>query len=299
MAQEPHSPEPMILKTQKRGDLVAEEVKRWIMARNLGPGDKLPKENELQQLFSVSRGTTRDALKSLEVQGLITLSTGPTGGATVAEVPLGRTLQFLQNYLFFKDLGVVEVYAVRKIVEPELAAGAVPHLTAEDIAGLERSISICAPVSKSPVDALEQRQEDLHFHDILARANPNVFLRLIGEMINQMLRQLVVFAGNASHEQYQRFGRDNVRAHRAILEAIRAQDQDTVRSLMYQHILEAEKHVKKLQGVLRSKFIFDSDVDFHVRAGRRPLTGEETQAGATGQRRGAKRQTRRSTQENE
>src|ERR1700730_16361308 len=79
----------MALKTQKRGDLVAEHVKRWITARSLRPGDKLPKENELQRLFSVSKGTAREALKSLEVQGLVTLRTGPQGGATVAKVPFG------------------------------------------------------------------------------------------------------------------------------------------------------------------------------------------------------------------
>jgi DNA-binding transcriptional MocR family regulator len=70
------------LRSQKRGDLVVEEIKRWIAERRLGPGDKLPKEDELQTLFGVSKGTAREALKSLEVQGLVTVSTGPAGGAT-------------------------------------------------------------------------------------------------------------------------------------------------------------------------------------------------------------------------
>ncbi|WGR93004.1 FCD domain-containing protein [Bradyrhizobium sp. ISRA443] len=259
------------LKAPKRGDLVAEQVKRWITERNLGPGDKLPKENELQQMFSVSRGTTREALKSLEVQGLIRLSTGPNGGATIAEVPLGRTLQFVQNYLFFQDLSVEDVYAARRIVEPEIAAGAVENLTDADLEALERSIAVCAPVSTSQAHALEQRQEDLHFHDILARANRNAFLRLIGEMINQMLRQLVVLGGNAAHEQYQRFGRENVKAHRAILDAIRSGDIDSVRKLMVRHIIDAERHVKKLQGVIRGRLVLDSDVDFQLRSRSEPL----------------------------
>ena len=259
------------LKAQKRGDLVAEEVKRWITARNLGPGEKLPKEHELQQLFSVSRGTTREALKSLEVQGLIKLSTGPNGGATIAEVPLGRTLQFVQNYLFFKDLSVEDVYSVRRLIEPEIAAGAVPYLTDAHIEALERSISICAPMLTSHLDTLEQRQQDLHFHDILARANPNALLRLIGEMINRMLRHLVISGGNANHEQYQRFGRHNVKAHQAILAAIREKDAEAVRALMSEHIIEAEKYVKKLQGVIRNKLVLDSDLDFQLRSRSEPL----------------------------
>src|ERR1044072_4728699 len=119
---------PSIL-TPKRGDMVVEEIKRWIAERRLRPGDKLPKEAELRELFGGSKGTAREALKSLEVQGLVTVSTGPAGGATIGEVPLERTLQLLQNYLFFRTLDIPQIYAVRRALEPELAAGAVPHLT--------------------------------------------------------------------------------------------------------------------------------------------------------------------------
>src|SRR5215468_6178045 len=117
--------EPRNFRTPKRGDAVVDEIKRWIGERRLAPGDKLPKENELQTLFGVSKGTAREALKSLEVQGLVKVSTGPAGGATIGEVPLERTLQLLQNYLFFRELSVTQIYAVRRLLEPELAAGAV------------------------------------------------------------------------------------------------------------------------------------------------------------------------------
>src|SRR5215813_14716111 len=149
----------------KRGDLMVEEIKAWIAEKRLAPGDRLPKEAELQALFGVSKGTAREALKSLEVQGLVTVSTGPAGGATIGEVPLERTLQLLQNYLFFRELSVTQIYAVRRLLEPELAAGAVPHLTEAHFAAMEASIATCAPHPASPEQALAQRQEDLHFHD--------------------------------------------------------------------------------------------------------------------------------------
>ena len=81
------------MRAPKRGDLMVEEIKRWIAERRLAPGDRLPKEDELQTLFGVSKGTAREALKSLEVQGLVTVSTGPAGGATIGEVPLERAFQ--------------------------------------------------------------------------------------------------------------------------------------------------------------------------------------------------------------
>src|SRR6478736_5343831 len=110
------------MRASKRGDLVVEEIKRWIAERRLAPGDKLPKEDELQTLFGVSKGTAREALKSLEVQGLVKVTTGPAGGATIGEVPLERAFQLLQNYLFFREMDVAQIYAVRRLLEPVLAA---------------------------------------------------------------------------------------------------------------------------------------------------------------------------------
>src|SRR5450631_1665234 len=109
------SPREPGLRSPKRGDLVVDEIKRWIAERRLAPGDKLPKEAELQQLFGVSKGTAREALKSLEVQGLVSVSTGPAGGATIGEVSFDRAFQLAQNYLFFRNLDVAQIYAVRRV----------------------------------------------------------------------------------------------------------------------------------------------------------------------------------------
>lgn len=249
-----------MLKTQKRGDLVAEEVKKWIMERGMKPGDKLPKELELQRLFAVSKATTREALKALEVQGLITVQTGPSGGAAISKVPLDKTFQLLQNYLFFEDVGSEHLYAVRLIVEPELAAGAVPFLTGADFEALEQNIAFCAPLSSNAERAFEQRQGDLQFHDILAEANPNPFLRFLSKMINEMLRKLIVFGPDVSSEQYQHFGADNVEFHKRILEAARSGDAELVRRHMSDHVADAAEHVRKLNGEVARKFVLDSDL---------------------------------------
>jgi len=136
------------IRTPKRGDLIVEEIKRWIAERRLGPGDKLPKEAELQALFGVSKGTAREALKSLEVQGLVTVSTGPAGGATIGEVPLDRALQLLQNYLFFRELDVAQIYAVRRLLEPAavldipaIKIGAVADEVGENLQAMRRATS--------------------------------------------------------------------------------------------------------------------------------------------------------------
>jgi len=71
----------------KRSDQIVEAVKRWVVVKDIQPGDRLPNEKALMELFECSKGTVREALKSLEVQGLIRLKTGPGGGAILAQVP--------------------------------------------------------------------------------------------------------------------------------------------------------------------------------------------------------------------
>ncbi|MGA3251127.1 MAG: FCD domain-containing protein [Paraburkholderia sp.] len=250
------------IKQQKRPDLVAEEIKRLITEKDLKPGDRLPREVELQALYSVSKSTIREALKSLEVQGLIKVTTGPNGGGMVVEVPLDRTLQLLQNYLFFKDVTIDDIYTVRKLLEPELAAGAVPHLTEQDFAALEASIACCdRPASGHGVGGiLKQRQEDVNFHDILAAANPNPFLRFSCELINEMIRQLIEFRNDTPESEQQRFGEANVKIHKAITKAARARDVEKVRELMVTHMTEAPRYVKRMKGKLRGRLILDSEI---------------------------------------
>jgi GntR family transcriptional regulator, transcriptional repressor for pyruvate dehydrogenase complex len=247
-------------RSAKRGDLMVEEIKRWVADQQLAPGDKLPKEHELQTLFGVSKGTTREALKSLEVQGLVTMSTGPAGGATIGAVPFDRAFQLVQNYLFFRDVDVAQIYAVRRLLEPELAAGAVPHLTDADFEALEHSIETCAPTPASKTQAVHQRQEDLHFHDILAAANPNGVLRFMCEVINHLLRHLVAVGDQPEHPAYRRLGDTNVAAHRALLAAARRGDAAKVRELMLEHIDEAGGCARELDAAVRRHFVRDAEL---------------------------------------
>ncbi|MDQ2138822.1 FCD domain-containing protein [Alcaligenaceae bacterium B3P038] len=250
----------------KRSDLIAEEVKRLITSKNLLPGDKLPREIELQEMFSVSKSTIREALKSLEVQGLIKVSTGPGGGGMVVEVPLDRTFQLMQNYLFFKEVSIEDIYQIRHLLEPELAASAVPFLTDAQFDALEHNIHCCDPRAEDMAQSLAQRQEEMTFHDIFASACPNPFLRFSCEMINQMIRALTVYDNEMPLEAQQRFGATNTTYHEKILTAARARDADKVRALMTAHMNDAMKSVKRMHGRLKGRLILDSEMS------RRPMT---------------------------
>ena len=110
----------------------------------------------------------REALKSIEVQGLITVKTGPNGGATVSDVTVYRATELLSNYFYSKELSLRDIYAVRKVIEPELAEAVTGHLGDAEFEVLEQNVDFCS-CSPFGSDANRmQRIAELDFHDILA-----------------------------------------------------------------------------------------------------------------------------------
>ena len=250
------------LRPSKRSDLVAEQIKSWIVAHGLHPGDRLPQEKELIRHFSVSKGTVREALKSLEVQGLVRITTGPRGGAAVARVDIARSKQLLANYFYFQELDLRQVYAVRKLLEPELAALAATRIDDASLAALEGSVALC---SHPPVDLeMEHRQRmvELDFHDILATVCPNPFLAFNCRFMNALLRDCTVIRSVYGTDspgkrppRIERLAADGVAAHQKLLDAFRNRDADRARDVMRAHIEQAEAHMVALEAVLERRFL--------------------------------------------
>ena len=132
------------------------------------------------------------------------------------------------------------------------------HLTEADFDALEHSIACCDPTQSSE-DLVSQRREDVNFHDILAAANPNPFLRFTCELINEMIRQLIVFANRTPQSEHRRFGEANARIHRDIVQAARERDAVKVHALMQQHMRDAASSVKRMKGRIQGRLILDAD----------------------------------------
>ena len=120
---------PLRRKRQKLSDVIVESVKRSIVTEALHPGDRLPTERELMEHFECSKGTAREALKALEVEGLVSTRTGPTGGAYLNQAGTEPASRALRNYLHFQPLDGEQVYPLRKVIEAELAVSVLGRLS--------------------------------------------------------------------------------------------------------------------------------------------------------------------------
>ena len=116
---------------------VADEIKTWVVERDLQQGDKLPNETEMIAQFGVSKGTVREAMRILEAQGLIITRTGPGGGSFVDKVSANRARSLLANYFYFQNLSIADIYQMRRALEPELAASLAGRLNEAQLAEME------------------------------------------------------------------------------------------------------------------------------------------------------------------
>lgn len=231
-------------KRPKLSDLIVEDVKRWIVTERKQPGDKLPNEKELVEQFGVNKSTVREALKALEVKGLISTRTGPGGGATLQQVSVDHVSEPLRNFLHFHHLDGHHIYQLRKVLEPELAASVVGLLSPDRLAQLEENIQTCARQPTNEDELRAQRVAELEFHNLLVESCPNPILAFVCRFLNDLLRDLMVYKNAMDH---QHFGEANVNFHGKLLVAFKKGDAAKVRKLMTAHMVDAEAHMHEME----------------------------------------------------
>ncbi len=108
------------------------------------PNDRLPQESELIEMLGSSRSTIREALKSLEVQGLVQNTTGSSAAAArVAPVSINRIVGLLSNYFYFQSISTAQIYQIRRLIEPSSASRSGDgHLTAAHFKALDKAIAV-------------------------------------------------------------------------------------------------------------------------------------------------------------
>lgn len=245
-------PRPVRLK--KRTDEIAEAIKRIIMVHGLEPGDRLPQEKDLMVQYAASKGTIREALKSLEVQGLVRIRTGPGGGAFVERMSEGRAMSLLGNFIFSKKLSIADIYELRKALEPLVAVSAMANI---DEAGFTRLEEIIQVYDHEPHDAQErwdQRMAELDFHSVVAEYSDNALLAFQCRFLQRLLKELTVCRDIYLQPQPVLRQR-GIAYQRDLIDAMRTKDAPRVRQIMVDHMQHAEEQMLSLEAELEQKFI--------------------------------------------
>lgn len=194
----------------------------------LAPGTKLPPERELAAYFKVARSSLRQALKVLEIIGVITQKVGDGSylnrdASSVLAVPM--------EFLFLlDDTTVEELTELRFIMEPALAAKAAERANSADLALLRQSIT---DLESSERDRVKLVASDLLFHRAIFEASGNRLTgRLFHTLHRAMLHMITVTSQLVDLEH-------TVAFHKPILGAIEQRDPELASRLMTAHLVDA------------------------------------------------------------
>ena len=95
---------------KKLSDSVAQLIKEEIITNRIPPGERLFDEKDFLKTYKVSKGTMREALKSLEVQGLVNIRTGPGGGASVSRVSSEKKPMSCFGIIFSIEMFLLRIF---------------------------------------------------------------------------------------------------------------------------------------------------------------------------------------------
>src|SRR5438067_7384292 len=166
----------------RRYEQVAEQIRKLIASGALKAGDKLPSERDLCRTLGVGRSSIRDAVRTLEVMGILEPRQGH--GTLVRDLSADALVVPLASVLTRKRELVSELLDVRRMIEPGLAARAARNATPEEIGHLE-------DILRRHEEKLRRGQstmdEDSDFHYAIARAARNSVLLKVVDVLMDLL----------------------------------------------------------------------------------------------------------------
>ncbi|QIG39420.1 FadR family transcriptional regulator [Microbacterium sp. 4R-513] len=207
------------------------KIREMITSGELEPGDRLPPEKELSERLGLSRNSLREAVKALEMIRVLDVRRGDGTYVTSLEPRL-----LLEAVAFVVDLhtdrSVLEIFGVRRILEPAAAALAAGHMTPDTVARLESFMD--------DTDALAGVEDlvkhDLEFHQAIVEASGNEYLSRLVESMSSGTVRARVWRGITQQGATER----TISEHRGILDALRRGDARLAEALMLTHIAGIE-----------------------------------------------------------
>ena len=218
-------------------EAVAAQIQAQIAEGRLRPGDRLPPERELAEAFGVSRDSVRDAIRVLELAGLVVPRQGE--GTVVRELTLDSVVSPLASALLQRKDLLADLLDARRIIEPALAYRAAQRAGDEDIQAMAEILRRQAAKVRAGEPGID---EDTAFHYRLATAARNQVILKVMDVLMDLLRE-----GRARSLQAQGRPERSLEGHRRILAALRRRDPEAAKRAMEQHLEEIGQILQRLQ----------------------------------------------------
>ena len=226
------------MKVPKASDVLANELRERILTGEFAEGTGLPAERDLVTQTRMSRTTVREALRILEVQGLIRIKAGRTGGAFVQQ-PGEEAMASTVNLLIRgRQIRLAALLETREAIEPFCARLAALNRTDEDLVELDAANRL---ISDAAGDLAQFLGANVEWHVAVARASHN---EILSGLMVALSRAIYAATEDESFVDVE-VRNTAVHAHETITAAIRAKDADAAARRMTRHVHSYAEEVLK------------------------------------------------------
>jgi GntR family transcriptional repressor for pyruvate dehydrogenase complex len=212
---------------------IYEQIIEMIINGTLKPGDKLPSERAMMNMFQRSRPPIREALRMLESTGVIEIT--PGGGAVVS-VPDTTLLQKpFESLITLRSISVRDLVEYRNITEIATAAWAAEHRSESDLKAMMRCITAAESVlHRNPEFFFEQ---DVNFHRAIAIASGNRIAPIFSKLLCHLIKDVLLKAFMKKNDfEKKHMCEEIVCVHRMIYTAIYDQNVKQTKKIMELHL---------------------------------------------------------------
>lgn len=212
----------------------------------LTQGARLPPERELAAHFNVARSSLRQALKVLEIMGVITQK---VGDGSYLNKDTSAVLSVPMEFLFLlDDTSVQELAELRLLVEPGLARLAAQRASSDDVAVLRQSVR---DLESSSRDSLKLVSSDLLFHRGIFQASKNGLASSLFQTIHRATAKMIMLTSQMVELEH------TLAFHKPIMQAIEKRDCERAEQLMTEHMKDACALLAKEQKQQQQKMLDD------------------------------------------
>lgn len=223
---------------------IVNQLKEAILSGQFKSGERMPTERELTEHFQVSRVVVREAVRELEIRGLVKILQGPTGGAYVVDLTFDQLNNALLDIFLCNKLSAAELIHTRNLIEMEIVRLAAAHVNAEFARRLQEALDAETFEGLSHAEFVFNR---LMVHKILAEMCGNRLLQAIASSLHRLIGELLLEVKPVNkiiHRQEE---------HAEIVRAVLAEDAGAAEKAMKKHLSGVGKQLIQLEEAYRKR----------------------------------------------
>lgn len=227
------------IRTKRVFEEICEQVRREMAAGSLRPGDKLPPERELAAKLGVSRAAVREALRSLEIAGVVGLQKGARGGAFILKGDPDIVTQSIRDMFHLGRISLDNLTEARTLVMQLAMQLACERIRPTTVAALERNVDRLTTLPATG-KAVERVAISAEFYRLISQATDNTVLQMIIEALTDIVLQQVV-------ESNIEFFPNLIAHRRRLVEHIAAGQVDDAKREMTDHLQRLRRHLMRAE----------------------------------------------------